>query len=208
MVENPQKAAFLQNANNWEIIEGIRAAGSRGVTTGKLAKDLDINPKIVADSVKQLAQMEWIESETSLRRKRGRPKEDEKRIFAKPAKLHVWSQFALFDPIVDQSLEEYCKEKFDKHAEALSRVAEIMDRILKEMRSSANFFPIEPIHEQCGWSHEGHELARAFLITFAHWLMDNERFGKSLKELEIANDDAFAAEEKPLKDEKNTKLTK
>jgi predicted transcriptional regulator len=45
-------AEFLQNRNNWEISNAIMDAGVEGITSKELAKQLNINYKIVTDVAK------------------------------------------------------------------------------------------------------------------------------------------------------------
>jgi DNA-binding FadR family transcriptional regulator len=82
-------AEFLQNRNNWEIVNALVDAGAKGVTSEQLAKQLNIGYKVVADTMKHLAQMGWATSERP-KPKVGRPaKETQKRDFRKPPYLHT-----------------------------------------------------------------------------------------------------------------------
>ena len=51
-VGDRKDAEFLQSQNNWEIANAIMDAGVEGITSTQLAKQLNINYKIVTDVAK------------------------------------------------------------------------------------------------------------------------------------------------------------
>jgi hypothetical protein len=185
-------AEFLQNRNNWEIVNAIMDAGVRGTTSKQLAEQLDINCKVVTEITRHLAQMEWTTSE-SPKRKLGRPRKETQRPklldFRKPSLVHVWASLDSFEPQLDEEFRDYCAKILDNHVDAFGEFLAALDRIVAEMKQS-KFYPREPVHD-CGWSHDGYEFIKALLYEVVAWLESNARFQAVMKKYELATDAAF-----------------
>jgi hypothetical protein len=191
VIDDRTTAEFLQNRNNWEIANALIDAGIEGMTSQELAKKLNIGYKVVADTMKHLAQMGWITSERPKPRV-GRPaKGIQRRDFRKPPYLHVWKYFDSFEPIPREDFEDYCTRILDKHAGDFRQFISLIDGIVDEMKSSAEFYPKESVIHECGWNHEGYEFIKGFLYAFLNWLESNAEFQTLLKKSKFATDKAF-----------------
>jgi hypothetical protein len=153
VIDDRTTAEFLQNRNNWEIVNALVDAGGEGVTSEQLAKQLNIGYKVVADTMKHLAQMKWVTSERP-KPKVGRPaKGTQRRDFRKPPYLHTWMYFDSFEPTLREEFEDYCKQILDHHPGDFGQFITVLDGIVDEMKSSAHFYPNErwsiPLVEAC-----------------------------------------------------------
>jgi hypothetical protein len=189
-IEERSDVSFLQNLNNWKIAEAIMEAGTRGITSKKLSEELGISYNIVADTTRQLAQLEWIVSEPPKKRV-GRPKSTEKLEFRKPANLHHWNLLNPYAPQIEETFRDYCFKTFNDHAGDLKAFVHLFDSIILETKSSERFYPTETIHEECGWSHEGLEFIRGLMYALAEWLESDSDYQAVLKKYKIAEDKAF-----------------
>lgn len=186
-------AEFLQNRNNWEIVNALIDDGIEGMTSEELAKRLNINYKAVTETTRHLAQMGWINSKRQkpAERRVGRPAAGAPRPdFRKPPYLHVWSNINSFEPVLLEEFEDHCLDIFDKHVGDFRQFLTAMDGIIAEMKTSARFYPKQPIHD-CGWSHDGHEFVKGVLQAFLYWLESNAEFRTLLKKHKLATDEAF-----------------
>ena len=183
-------AEFLQNRNNWDIVNAIIDAGIDGITSKELSKSLKINYKTVADTTKHLSQMEYIISEPP-KKKVGRPsKEQPMRDFRKPAYLHVWNYPRSIEPIIEEEFEKYCTNIINKYTDQFKTFVSVINQIIIEMKDS-EFYPKEKIHDECGWSHEGYEFIKAIQFTLMDCLEDNSDFQAILKKKNLAENKAF-----------------
>ena len=194
-ISDRRDAELLQNRNNWQIVQALIDAGSRGLTSNELSKKLGISYKIVAESTKHLKQMDWITSDPPKpeMRKMGRPKANEKREFKKPAYLHVWDFMDFFEPMLEGKFEGYCSSIFEKYSKDFQGFLHALDLMIQEIKSSKEFYPTEEIRDD-GWSHEGYEFIKGLLYAFSNWLEKNVEFQTILKRLNLATDEAFKEE--------------
>ncbi len=195
-VEDPNEAELLQTRHVWDIMDVIRDAGAEGITSKKISEQLNLPYPTVADLTKRLTHVRWIISEPP-QRILGRPRKGkERREFRKPSKVHSL-KLGLHMPEVWDEFYEFCKDRFgvSKYAEQVRPICLVVDNVLTEVQANPRFAPKEPIHDDCGASHDGYECVSAILSNLVKWLLeDSEEFRNILIKHKLANREFFEGE--------------
>jgi len=182
-VSSWQIAKLLGSETNWKILETLRDVGVEGLSAGEISEKMGVPISSIYSILSKLEAAMWVES--SMRRLHwGRPsKEAKKRFGGKPTRVfieHVQWGNSEFDGDFIQSLEGVL-EKLKRDVDELrEKWLSILEKIVLayETDDLKRFFPQDPLHEECGWSHEGSEFLDATSVALLLKILDGESFYK------------------------------
>lgn len=185
-VESWENAQLLGSETNWKILEILREVGTQGLSAEEISKKVSVPISTVYNVLSKLQAAHWVQS--GLRRPQwGRPsKEANKRRTGKPTKIYIGNYFVgdyQFDQDFEESLEDVfgrLKEDMEKLKKGWLSVLEKIVSIYENDERLKKFFPHDPIHEECGKSHEGDE----FLVASSFALLYEMLSSKEYDELE------------------------
>jgi predicted transcriptional regulator len=185
-VENWETAQLLGSETNWKILESLREVGIQGLSAEELSKKVNVPISTVYNVLSKLQAANWVQS--GLRRPQwGRPsKETKNRRSGKPTKIYIGKSFA-GDYQFDQDFEKSLEDVFGKLKGDIEGLQKgwllFLEKIVSMYENDEKlqkFFPHDPIHEECGRSHEGEE----FLVASSLALLNKILSSKDYDELE------------------------
>jgi len=171
-------AQIFSREISWDILDVVRKAGARGIPAKGIREELEQEGvhkypmSTIFQALEELEHMEWVGSTTrpfpSLHR--GRPSEVEiiekkkkpQERGGRPSKVYtsrIWSPISIIN---DEFLDE-ARPILEKNiAEIKEPWLQLLQKIVDQIKDAKpTLFPQDPIHPDCGLSHEGYEFLMA-----------------------------------------------
>lgn len=186
-VDSWETAQLIGSETNWKILEILREVGSQGLSAEEISKKANVPISTVYNILSKLQAANWVQS--GLRRPQwGRPsKEAKKRQGGKPTKIYVGNIFGgeyAFDEDFEESLED-AFGKLKKDMEELKKGwLSILEKIVAMYENDEQlkkFFPQDPIHEDCGSSHEAEEFLYASSLAILYKILSDKDYNEFKK---------------------------
>ena len=183
-VNSWQLAKLLGSETNWKILEALRVEGIEGLTVKELSENTKIPKSTIYNGLEKLQAAELVKS--SMRRYSwGRPTKEVKQRFGKPTRVYVsnvvYGRVETEEDFHDnlELILEVLETDTDFHLDTMKKEwLDVLDKIVSIFKTDEHneFYPREPIHEECGWSHEAQEflIAISLALLFRNIVEDDD----------------------------------